>query len=71
MEKSYFFKDIVNFEKSSDEEDGIPKGCIEEFEEKICPECPYFSVEMVGHPGGSGVHSVEKMTCELFWKDEF
>ncbi len=37
-----------------------------------CEQCGHRNFAMVGHPGGSGVHSVEQYFCEKgFWKDEF
>ena len=69
-------KDIVE-----DSEDTIREACIggfppnefdEEFVDKICRNCKYLRIDMVGHPGGASVHSVEQKRCTLdYWAEYF
>ena len=59
---------LFNVSSSSDE----PENCTKEYKEDTCDECPFNEYVMVGHPGGSRVHSVEKHHCELgHWEDDF
>jgi len=48
-----------------------PSFCTEEYEEH-CHYCAYIKEEMVSHPAGNQVHSVEKYSCDLgHWEDDF
>lgn len=68
-------KDIVKDEDTIRDEciEGFPpKEFDEEFVHKICRNCTHLHVDMVGHPGGSTIHSVEKKACMIgYWKDDF
>lgn len=49
-----------------------PSNCEKEWNEKICEWCEFVNYDMVGHPGGSSVHSVKKHYCEMgHWKEDF
>jgi hypothetical protein len=49
-----------------------PSDCTKEYKEKTCDGCLFNEYVMVGHPGGSSGHSVEKHHCELgHWEDDF
>lgn len=49
-----------------------PDNCIKEHNEKICDNCEFVDYDMVGHPGGSSVHSVKKYYCTFgHWEDNF
>jgi hypothetical protein len=49
-----------------------PENCLKEWNEKICDNCEFVDYDMVGHPGGSSVHSVKKHYCKLgHWAEDF
>jgi hypothetical protein len=49
-----------------------PKECKQEYIKEVCDGCPLNEFTMVGHPGGSSTHSVEKHWCELgYWEEDF
>ena len=68
-------KSIIQLKEEIDrlkDELKIQTECPKEFVEKICDNCPYNDYEMVGHPGGSSVHSVKKHFCKLGnWTEDF
>ena len=60
--------DFKNKSSSSNE----PKGCQQEWVENICDNCEFNNYTMVGHPGGSSVHSAKKHYCKLgYWEEDF
>lgn len=49
-----------------------PDNCPEEYKESPCDGCFFNEYNMVGHPGGSSFHTVEKRYCGWgHWEDDF
>lgn len=49
-----------------------PSNCIKEYKKEVCDECVFNEYTLVPHPGGSGVHSVERHHCEWgYWEEDF
>lgn len=72
MEKPELYKDLHQEEDAPEYDDGREEGCTEEYDEEICTGCANCDFEMVGHPGGSSVHSAKRHYCSIgFWEENF